>query len=204
MKQMRHKLSLRYFLAIAALLIFLLSLVAAKTGTMGTVESAVFDWAYNMTDRLSLFALIVTQFGSTWFTIGMIGLLFVVTWNPKPALTVFRNAFSVYLLTVALKLAVNRPRPVLLLDDFLARSAVAYGDGFPSGHTALATIVSLSLLPYLPRALRWLPFVWIPLVGWSRVYLGVHAPLDIVGGFCLGLLVYLLIDWLPWPKRLQT
>jgi membrane-associated phospholipid phosphatase len=45
------------------------------------------------------------------------------------------------------------------------------------------------------------PFVWIVLVAWSRIYLGVHAPLDVVGGFVLGLLVVLLAEKIPWPKR---
>ncbi len=83
----------------------------------------------------------------------------------------------------------GRPRPAELVQTIHQRDLFVSGLGFPSGHTALATVISLVLVPFLPRKWRWLPVVWIGLVGLSRVYLGVHAPLDIVGGFALGLAV---------------
>lgn len=178
---------------------FVVFAVMAALGGMGTTEQAVFDYIYTMPNSLEGFAKVVTQLGSAWFAIGMIGLLLVVKWDPRPALVLARNSIVAYVSVVVLKFIVGRPRPVLILQDFTARSVVAVGDGFPSGHTAMATVVSLTLLSYLPRSLRWIPVVWILLVGWSRVYLGVHAPLDVVGGFIVGLLVMLLADFIPLP-----
>jgi undecaprenyl-diphosphatase len=171
------------------------------TGQMGPRETWVFQWIYGMPDSLEWFARLVTQLGSVWFVVGVVGLLFVVKWNPLPALIVLRNSIIAYAATFFFKTLVERPRPIIFLSDITAREMVTFGDGFPSGHTALATVAAITLLPYFPRSLRWVPFVWIVLVAWSRIYLGVHAPLDVVGGFVLGLLVVLLAEKIPWPKR---
>ena len=198
-KQTRHKVTI-YTLIFALLG---LSLIAA-TGDMGTLESKVFDWIYTMPDSLRWFALLTTQLGNFWFAIGIVGLLFVIRWNPALSLVVLKNTLVAYVVVQAVKLLVGRPRPMILLSEVTAREMAVFGNGFPSGHTALATVVSLTLLPYLPKYLRWLPVVWIGLVAWSRIYLGVHAPLDVVGGIIIGLLVAKLVDLVPWPNRLKT
>jgi undecaprenyl-diphosphatase len=51
----------------------------------------------------------------------------------------------------------------------------------------VATVIAL--LPFLPRALTGPVIAYAVLVGWSRIYLGVHYPLDVVGGAGIGLAV---------------
>jgi undecaprenyl-diphosphatase len=69
--------------------------------------------------------------------------------------------------------------------------------GFPSGHTMMITVAVLSLWPYLPRRWRWFFLLLIPLMGLSRIYLGVHAPLDVIGGFAVGAVVVGAMRSLP-------
>ena len=47
--------------------------------------------------------------------------------------------------------------------------------------------VAIALVPFLARPLAGLGIAYAVLVGWSRVYLGVHYPLDILDGAGIGL-----------------
>jgi undecaprenyl-diphosphatase len=78
--------------------------------------------------------------------------------------------------------------------------------GFVSGHAANSAALAMFLwllsarLPGFPQQgnRRWwlLLFVWVFLVAWSRIYLGVHYPFDVLGGAVLGFLLGILFYWL--------
>lgn len=101
-----------------------------------------------------------------------------------------------YAIAELFKVVIGRPRPYQILSGVHVRWHDT-GNGFPSGHAMMITIIMLTILPYLPKLWRWLVVVPIILVGLSRVYLGLHAPLDIVGGFAVGLGVVSFIRILP-------
>lgn len=90
-----------------------------------------------------------------------------------------------------IKQLVDRPRP-FEIDPSVLRSqaarATAPGASFPSGHAQAATVFYGSLAAYVRR--RWLlavSIVVVVLIGASRLYLGVHMPIDVVGGIGIGL-----------------
>ena len=62
------------------------------------------------------------------------------------------------------------------------RQAPAHGTSFPSSHTAVTLAVAIALVPFLARPLAATGIGYAVLTGWSRIYLGVHYPLDILGG----------------------
>src|SRR5574338_282062 len=124
---------------VCAVLFFVLSVIAAR-GRMSGSEVKIFEWIYNLPQSWRWFALLVTQLGNIWMVIGVVGLLFVFNWNPKPALMVARNSFVAYVLVAVSKFVVSRPRPTRLLDEVVSREFTVFGNGFPSGHTALATV----------------------------------------------------------------
>jgi undecaprenyl-diphosphatase len=70
--------------------------------------------------------------------------------------------------------------------------------GFVSSHAANTFCVAslLSLLLNLSVTQIILLFLWASLVAYSRIYLGVHFPLDIVGGAFLGLIIGVLVHQL--------
>lgn len=105
-----------------------------------------------------------------------------------------------YAMTFLLKHFIDRPRPGALLSDVHLRWTDS-GAGFPSGHTMIATVILLIFLPYLPKKWRWVVPVGILLMGLSRIYLGLHAPLDIVGGFAVGLFVVSFMRIMPQSLR---
>jgi undecaprenyl-diphosphatase len=87
------------------------------------------------------------------------------------------------------KLVADRPRPYKVVAGAVLRQHAAHGNSFPSSHTAVAFALALALLPFLPRLLAVAAVVYASLVGWSRVYLGVHYPLDVLAGAGIGMAV---------------
>ena len=75
--------------------------------------------------------------------------------------------------------------------------AKATGYSFPSGHTTNATAVygSQALNKQLSKPLRCLFGVLILLVGFSRNYLGVHTPQDVLVGFAATVVVLFFVRW---------
>jgi undecaprenyl-diphosphatase len=96
------------------------------------------------------------------------------------------------LVNTALKLVVNRPRPSA---DLVHVISPVQGNGFPSGHAFFVMLI-LGLAAYFcfinlkNRVLRMaVPAGLIALIlltGISRVYLGVHWPSDVIGGYLIG------------------
>jgi undecaprenyl-diphosphatase len=63
------------------------------------------------------------------------------------------------------------------------------GAAFVSGHVILITALAWIVTPYLRGRWRWAPWVIVAVVIFARVYLGAHNPLDVLGGFAMGLVV---------------
>jgi undecaprenyl-diphosphatase len=113
------------------------------------------------------------------------------------------------LVNTALKLAINRPRPSADLVHVLSPEQ---GNGFPSGHAFFAILI-LGLTAYFisinlkNRALRMLALAGlvalILLIGTSRVYLGVHWPSDVIGGYLIGGFFLTALIWFhrTWKAR---
>ena len=82
--------------------------------------------------------------------------------------------------TDLLKLAIPRSRPDV--DTLVARP---HTHSFPSGHAAIAFACATVIGAAVPQARVWL-YVLAALVAWSRAYVGVHFPLDVVAGALVG------------------
>jgi membrane-associated phospholipid phosphatase len=84
------------------------------------------------------------------------------------------------------KAVADRPRPYDAVAGAVLRQQPAHGTSFPSSHTAIALAVVIALLPFLARPLAVVGIGYAIGIGWSRIYLGVHYPLDVLGGAGLG------------------
>ena len=80
----------------------------------------------------------------------------------------------------------GRPLAVLPNTDVIIRGAVAQGLGYPSGHSAVSAALALAALPYLNGRYRWLILLVPLVVGFARIYVGAHLPLDVLGGWAIG------------------
>lgn len=98
-----------------------------------------------------------------------------------------------------LKLGIDRPRP-----DVVAHLMHEASRSFPSGHTMMSAVTYLTLGSLLARIVpqKRLKFFFMfvavlltAMVGVSRVFLGVHWPSDVLGGWCAGF-AWALTCWL--------
>ncbi|MEP6731327.1 MAG: phosphatase PAP2 family protein [bacterium] len=102
-------------------------------------------------------------------------------------------------LNPAMKRLLDRPRPAL----FPLRGMWTWAS-YPSGHLILTTALyfTVSLMLYRTRGWRW-PFygstLVIVLTAYSRVYLAVHWPTDLIGGLLIGI-VWLFGTWTAFTR----
>lgn len=139
----------------------------------------------------------LTELGGETLFLG-VGLLLLWCVNKRNGYFTLTVCYSGILLSQFLKITCRIPRPWVIDPEFTivesAREA-ATGYSFPSGHTANITCMAGSLAMTARR--RWFKSVCVALiliVAFSRMYLGVHTPLDV--GVALGTcaILVLLID----------
>jgi hypothetical protein len=118
------------------------------------------------------------------------------------------TGIGVWLAARWIKDQVGRGRPADLLSDVHLRGHHDSGLGFVSGHAAVAVAIATMIVPYLGRRARWVAVAVAVGVCLSRMYVGAHLPLDVVGGAALGWaagsLVHLLLGapgGRPSPER---
>jgi undecaprenyl-diphosphatase len=116
------------------------------------------------------------------------------------------------LLSFLLKGGFDRPRP-----ELVPYGSYVYTASFPSGHSMMSAVVYLTLGALLasifPKRRTKAYFLTIAVVttlavGVSRVYMGVHWPSDVLGGWTLGaawaLLCWLVARWLQMRGQVEA
>lgn len=169
-------------------LVLAASTALAANRQISVMEGEVLDLAYSLPGPFTELMYVVTQAGSIGAVLAVVAATFVLKRRRLAAL-LLANAFFAYVITALLKEIIARPRPAELLPGIVVRMELSLGFGFPSSHTAMATALALTLMPYTAKKYQWLLWIWIAGVAFSRLYLGVHAPLDVIGGFCVGVIV---------------
>ncbi|WP_163747174.1 phosphatase PAP2 family protein [Mycolicibacterium helvum] len=156
---------------------------------------------------VSFWDVFCTVFGPNGFRVIALVLVIVALIRRNVATAVFL-VVSIGLmgaLAEGAKYLAGRPRP---------STALVYGSStsFPSGHAlgvvvgvlALLTVLWASLAPRWRTALAVLGGVLVVLVGSARVVLNVHHPSDVVAGWALGYLYYLLCLRLAPPRGITS
>jgi undecaprenyl-diphosphatase len=154
---------------------------------------------------------IISYFGSLiiWILISLIIFLFGGKKGRKVAVLAILALFLSSIIVSVLKYLVAEPRPFVTLENvkLLTNGAViGYYTSFPSGHTsssfAFAFVVGLKYRIRFLKNLRliYLLLIFAALVGFSRIYIGVHYPLDVIAGALIGSISAIFI--LKMEKRI--
>lgn len=157
---------------------------------------------YLRTDMLTPFMKSVTFLGNGgWFWILCSVVLLAV---PKTRKTGYAAAlsliFGAIVTNLLLKNIVARPRPFAEIEALIPMITKPKDFSFPSGHTTASFAVALVMLRMLPKKLGIPAVVLAALVAFSRLYLGVHYPTDVLAGFVIALVGSTLSVWIVRTK----
>ncbi|MBN2050860.1 MAG: phosphatase PAP2 family protein [Spirochaetales bacterium] len=149
----------------------------------------------------------ITMLGEQYFYIAVIAFVF---WNvsKKSGLTLAFSYLISALINTAVKLLVRAPRPFESLASIEGkRLHTATGYSFPSGHTqGAAAFFTAGAFLIRKTWFTVLAAVLVVLVAVSRVYLGVHWPVDVLFGLLFGVIIawgiFVLVDRLFENRRL--
>jgi undecaprenyl-diphosphatase len=119
----------------------------------------------------------------------LIGVVLALVWRrPWFLLLLVAADLAADGLSLVLRQWIGRARPPLIYPEPRPLVPTPHTGSFPSGHSATAFACATVIAWASPR-LAVPAFVLAALVAWSRVYVGVHWPLDVLGGSALGVLV---------------
>lgn len=141
--------------------------------------------------------------GVTWLDNGgMIWLVisFMLLLSPKTRkigiISMLSLGLSGLFVNCILKYVVARPRPFTQIEGltYLIKRPRDYS--FPSGHTSSSFAVAVIFMKKMPKKYGITFMVLAVLIAFSRLYLGVHYPTDVLGGAILGMLIAFLSMWI--------
>ena len=154
---------------------------------------------YIISDKLTPIIKIITNFGGA-IILGLITILILILIkNKKIGLSVLINLCSVTVLNLVLKSILQRPRP----NEYRIINETGYS--FPSGHSMISMafygfIIYLIYKNIKNKYLKWISIILLSIlilmIGFSRIYLGVHYVSDVLAGFLFSfsyLIVYIKI-----------
>lgn len=186
-------------------LLFIILTILVCTNTIEPLDNAVSSFIISIrSPELTNTMNIITNISGSYALIVFTTLFIILIKKKKYPLAITINLIAVFITSQLAKAIVERDRPLDMLVS-------APGYSYPSGHSmvglAYFSFLSYLVIKYIPNKIVKiiLPIVFtitILLVGFSRIYLGVHYLSDVLAGFLLGA-IYLIIFINIYPLEEQ-
>ncbi len=186
-------------------LLFIILTVLVCTNTIEPLDNAASSFIISIrSPELTNTMNIITNISGSYALIVFTTLFIILIKKKKYPLAITINLIAVFITSQLAKAIVERDRPLDMLVS-------APGYSYPSGHSmvglAYFSFLSYLVIKYIPNKIVKiiLPIVFtitILLVGFSRIYLGVHYLSDVLAGFLLGA-IYLIIFINIYPLEEQ-
>jgi undecaprenyl-diphosphatase len=171
------------------------------------MNQQIFLYLNHLTIGHPLFSNVVVFCATTLGTIVIIVSILVYLFHKSykknifDKLSEFIQEFSVIFISIilawgtsfVLKYLFHSPRPYLLLSDVNALFMHGTYDSFPSGHATLFFALATSMYFYQKRFGAML-FVFAFVISISRIFSGVHFPVDILAGALIGVLIPIFVQ----------
>ena len=143
--------------------------------------------------------------GAVWIAVAVVAAVV----QRRPTLFMLTTAAVLFadVIATGLKFATDRPRPYVAFREQEPLLETPLDLSLPSGHAATSFAGATMLAFLLGRRWAAVLLVLALLVASSRVYVGVHYPLDVAAGALIGVGVTLVLRWLeanrPRSRRSQ-
>lgn len=177
-------------------------------GQTQSFDDAVLLWINSNAGQLTddLFVILTELGGTIVLTVASLLLAGLLLWRKKYLKTAFVVATigGSALLNFILKGVFERTRP-----DLWERIVEVSNYSYPSGHAISSSVFTLTIIVLLWNT-KWRPLsiivgaIYVVVIGFSRLYLGVHFPTDVLGGWLLGAAWVLLMGALFTQHRQRT
>lgn len=143
-------------------------------------------------DALMVFVTACGDHGLIWIAVGII--LLISRKTRRWGITLLVTLGITWLICeYGVKALAARPRPFMLDPGYALLIAPPSGFSFPSGHT-LASFLAATVIAFSPVTRGWKVAAWVMavLIAFSRLYLFVHFPTDVLAGAIIGVVAALI------------
>ena len=178
------------------LILFLVTMIMLLLNKVSFLDDYIYKIIYGLRNNIWDFIFInITKMGNTTIVLLVI-IVVLLKMNHKNQEILSFTAIITVLSNQIIKNIIKRPRPNHI------RLIKQGGYSFPSGHAMISIAVYGFLLYYIQTncknkkqkvLLSVLLTILILMIGCSRVYVGVHYPTDIIGGYCLSIYILKMV-----------
>lgn len=193
---MKKKIDRKVIISIIFLILFLLITCIVFANKTAYIDELVHSYILDIrNNKLTNVMTIITNICSVYSLVAISFILFVIIKNKKTSLYIIINLINSSLISLVFKLLLRRDRPIGI--NLIEESGYSY----PSGHSMvsmayfgfIAYLIYKKLNKPLSKAILIISiFITIILIGFSRIYLGVHYLSDVIGGFLMAI-SYLMV-----------
>jgi glycosyltransferase 2 family protein len=170
---------------VAAIAVLLLSVKLVNRNHIDELEIDAFRLVNDLPGVLYPLVWPVMQLGNV-LAVPVVAVAAALSRRYRLAVNLALAGFGCYFLAILVKGLVHRGRPSQYLPGVTVHGPPATGLGFISGHAAVAVGLASVASPYLGRRARRVVWALAVAVCLSRLYVGVHLPLDVIGGAAVG------------------
>ena len=183
----KKKIDRKIIIAIIAFILFIITTILLLTGKNTIIDNKISEFIIKIrNDKLNDIMVLITNICSLYSIVAISLLMLIIIKNKRIPLISITNLVIVTIISLLSKLIIQRPRPVGI--SIITETGYSY----PSGHS-MVSMAFFGLLAYLiykelnnktKKIILIVSLILlIILIGFSRIYLGVHYFTDVLGGF---------------------